>query len=69
MRSEKVTFADVYEDFKARLPNLSKGAAYWKPNGYLSIRIFFWDGSQMIYDYLYKKGIFAVLPEAVAKTR
>jgi hypothetical protein len=69
MRAEKVTFADVYKDFKARLPNLSKGVSHWQPNGYLSIRIFFWDGSQMVYDYLYKKGVFSILPGAVAKSR
>ena len=69
MRAEKVTFADVYKDFKARLPNLSKGVSHWQPDGYLSIRIFFWDGSQMVYDYLYKKGVFSILPEAVAKSR
>ena len=69
MRQEKVTFTDVYEDFKAKLPNLSKGAAYWKPNGYLSIQIFFWDGSQMIYDYLCKKGVFTILPGIAAQSK
>ena len=69
MRQEKVTFTDVYRDFKARLPNLSKGVAYWRPNGYLSIQIVFKDGSQMVYDYLYQKGVFTVSPEAIAQAR
>lgn len=69
MRQEKVTFTDVYKDFKARLPNLSKGVSYWQPNGYLSIRIFFRDGSQMVYDYLYKKGVFTILPSVAAQSR
>lgn len=69
MRQEKVTFKDVYQDFKARLPNLSKGVQYWLPNGYLTIKIFFWDGSEMVYDYLYKKGVFTILPDTVAQVR
>lgn len=62
MQQEKLTFTDIYNDFRMRLPNLSKGVNYWKPNGYLSIRIAFKDGSQMVYDYLTRKGTFAVLP-------
>lgn len=51
---EKITWQDVYKDFKIRLPNLSKRATYWKPRGYLSITVYLEDGSQMAYDYLYK---------------
>lgn len=69
MRQEKVTFTDIYKDFKARLPNLSKEVVYWKPSGYLSIQVVFKDGSQMVYDYLYKKASFTVLPKAMAQTR
>lgn len=69
MRQEKVTFTDIYKDFKARLPNLSKRATYWRPNGYLSIWVVFEDGSQMVYDYLYKKASFTVLPKVIAQTR
>lgn len=69
MQQEKVSFADIYKDFKERLPNLSKGVVYWKPDGYLSIRIFFLDGSQMVYDYLYKRGVFTISPIAVVQTR
>ena len=65
MRQDKVTFEDVHKDFKRHFPNLSKKAAYWKPNGYLSIQVIFQDGSQLIYDYLYKKGVLTILPETV----
>ena len=61
MRQEKVTFMDIYKDFKERFPNLSKKVSYWKPSGYLSICIFFTDESQMTYDYLYKKVSFITL--------
>ena len=69
MRREKVTFTDIYKDFKARLPNLSKRVLYWRPNGYLSIQVFFQDGSQMIYDYFYKKGNFIILPGKAVQTK
>ncbi len=60
---EKITWHDIYKDFKSRLPNLSKGATYWKPSGYLSIIVYFEDGSQMTYDYLCKKESFIVMPQ------
>lgn len=60
---QKIMFSDIYKDFKIRQPNLSKRATYWKPRGYLSITVYFEDGSQMAYDYLYKKASFIVMPE------
>ncbi len=69
MRQEKITFTDIYKDFKKRFPNLSKKTEDWRPNGYLSILIFFKDSSEMVYDYLWKKGSFIVLPgDAVQDT-
>ena len=60
---EKITWDDIYKDFKIRLPNLSKIATYWKPRGYLSITVHFEDGSKMAYDYLYKKATFIAMPQ------
>jgi hypothetical protein len=60
---KKITWNDVYKDFKIRLPNLSKKVTYWKPRDYLSITVYFEDGSQMVYDYLYKKASFIVMPQ------
>lgn len=68
MRKEKITFVDVYNDFKTQFPTLSRGASHWKPNGYLSIQVFFQDGSEMTYDYSNKKGSFTILPGAAAQT-
>lgn len=62
--TQKITFLDIYKDFKIRLPNLSKRATYWKPRGYLSITVYLEDGSQMAYDYLYKKASFIAMPQA-----
>ena len=55
---EKITWLDIYKDFKVRLPNLSKGAVHYQPNGYLSIA----DGSKMVYDYLTERASFLVMP-------
>lgn len=60
---EKITWQDIYKDFRIRLPNLSKRAAYWKPRGYLSITVYFEDGSEIAYDYLCKKVSFIVMPQ------
>lgn len=64
MRPEKLTFKDIYQDFKIKFPNLSKGVRHWMPNGYMSIKVFFWDGSEMVYDYLHKRVKFTSLPNA-----
>lgn len=65
---KKITWLDIYNDFKVRLPNLSKGAVHYQPNGYLSILIFFADGSKMVYDYLSERASFLVMPP-VSQTR
>lgn len=62
-RQETITFMDIYRDFRNRFPNLAKRTEDWRPNGYLSILIFFKDHSEMVYDYLWKKGSFTVLPQ------
>lgn len=54
--SQKITFEDVYLNFKQVYPRLSKRAASYKPYGYLSILICFVDGSNMIFDYAQKRG-------------
>lgn len=54
--SKKITWLDIYQDFKQRFPNLSKKAIDYHANGYMSILVYFTDGSQMIYDYMERKG-------------
>ena len=60
---EKITWHDIYKDFKIRLPNLSKRATYLKPRLYLSITVYLEEGSQMAYDYLYKKASFVAMSQ------
>lgn len=67
--SKKITWQDIYNDFKARLPNLSKEAIEYRPYGYLSILIFFTDGSQLVYDFLSERAFFLVMPPRISQTK
>lgn len=51
----KVTWKDIFENFKAVYPNLSKGAKDFKPYNYMSIVVYLPDGSQVVYDDLMKR--------------
>lgn len=54
--SKKITWFEIYQDFQRRFPKLSKNASCYHPNGYLSILVYFMDGTKMIYDYMGKRG-------------
>ncbi|RZS94190.1 hypothetical protein [Cuneatibacter caecimuris] len=54
--SKKITWYEIYQDFQRRFPRLSKDAARYQPNGYLSILVYFRDGTQLIYDYMEQRG-------------
>lgn len=47
--SEKITWGDIYKDFKTRLPTWAKLAV-----DYMTIVVYFADGSRMLYDGLQK---------------
>lgn len=49
--SKKITWDDVYKDFKIVYPNFSKEAIHWHPHSYSTIKIYFTDGRKMLYDY------------------
>ena len=51
----KITWRSVYEDFRARYPNLRKEVTYWRPYDYLTIELYFNDGKKGTYDYLTHK--------------
>lgn len=53
---DKVTWEDIYADFKRRFPKLSKLSVRYIPYGYLTILIYFSDGGKIIYDYLRQIG-------------
>lgn len=54
--SKKVTWLEIYQDFQMRFPRLSKTVSGYQPNGYLSILVYFLDGTEMIYNYMERKG-------------
>lgn len=54
--SKKITWYEIYQDFQRRFPRLSKDAARYQPNGYLSILVFFRDGTKLVYDYMEQRG-------------
>lgn len=54
----KITWSEIYSDFRRRHPNLSKGVLDYRPHDYLTIKIIFRDGSEMVYDYDSKRATF-----------
>lgn len=56
----KVTWGDIYKDFKFRHPNLSKDAVGYGPHGYATIVVWFEGGKKMLYNYDSKKAVFVV---------
>ncbi len=53
---KKITWLEIYQDFQRRFPTLSKNAVQYRANGYMSILVYFADGSQMVYDYMAQRG-------------
>lgn len=51
----KITWQDIYKEFRSGHPNLCKKIIGWQPNGYLSIIVSLDDGDKMAYDYLTKR--------------
>ena len=51
----KISWKSLYENFKAVYPRLGKSSVSFRPAGYMSITVFFEDGSRMMYDDLRKK--------------
>ena len=51
----KITWSDVYDDFKRRHPSLSKIAPDFQPYNYATIKLYFIDGKRMTYNYDTKK--------------
>lgn len=49
---KKVTWDDIYKDFRSRHPNLKKTIMYWHPYDYAMIMLYFKDGRKGVYDFL-----------------
>lgn len=52
----KLTWNDVYEDFKKTYPALVKRALHYEPYGYAEIKIWLKDNLKMVYNYDTKLG-------------
>lgn len=53
--ADKVTWNDVYKDFKKRYPKKGKEVLGFQPHSYATIRLIFPDGIRMLYNYDTKK--------------
>lgn len=51
----KITWREVFDNFKAVYPNLSKGVRDFRPYNYMSIMVYMRDGSKIIYDDVVKR--------------
>lgn len=55
MRQKKITWADIYKEFRKKFPNHAKKAIHYESNDFMKIVIFMSDGTKMTYDYLNKQ--------------
>lgn len=51
----KVSWQDVYNNFKLVYPNISRMSLRFVPYGYMTIAVYLSDGTKMIYDDLMKR--------------
>lgn len=49
--SNKLTFKEIYKNFKLVYPNLHKTVAHWRPYNYATIFVVFEDGRKATYNY------------------
>lgn len=52
---QNMTWKDIFNNFKTVYPNLSKGVADYRPYDYMTIVVYFEDGSKMLYDDVRKR--------------
>ncbi len=51
----KISWESLYKNFKSIYPRLSRSSVSFRPAGYMSISVYFEDGTRMIYDDLKKR--------------
>jgi hypothetical protein len=59
--ADKVSWDDIFKDFKRRHPNLKKMVMRWEPFGFATVRIFLKDSAQLVYNYDTKQAKFIVM--------
>lgn len=57
--SRKITWSDIYKDFRQRLPTLSKFAVDYRPYDFMTIVVYLKDGTMVLYDGLQKRAWFS----------
>lgn len=53
--SKKITWKEVYKDFRSRHPQARKDVVYWHPHDYATIMLYFADGTKGTYNYIDRK--------------
>ena len=56
-KKKKVTWKDVYDEFKQKYPNLAKLVMHYEPYKFATIKLFLPEGVTMVYDYDEKKAV------------
>jgi hypothetical protein len=56
----KITWGEIYKEFRRTFPTHAKKAVHYEPDGFLKIVIFMDDGTKITYDYFYKQLKFCV---------
>ena len=51
----KVTWKDIFNNFKSVYPRLSKAAQDYRPYNYMSIVVYLADGTKVVYDDMAKR--------------
>ena len=51
----KVTWKDIFNNFKSVYPRLSKEAQGYRPYNYMSIVVYLADGTKVVYDDMAKR--------------
>ncbi len=54
------SWREIYNNFKVIYPKLSKKSTYFCPHKYMSILIYFTDGTKMVYDDVRKQARLSV---------
>lgn len=53
--NKKITWSDIYKEFRKNYPSLATTSMYYKPFDYLKIEVWQEDGAIIIYDYFTNK--------------
>ena len=55
---DKITWKELYSEFRKTYPTLSKLAVWYRPQDWMTILIYFSDGTKIKYDGFEKKAAF-----------